>query len=149
MLTILNRKGNMAIFPESAWNFSPNVFLERINWGVIKIAEKTGANIVPVAVDIVGDDYCVIIGDVFDYSKYPDLQEATENLRDTMATLAWELIEMKQPVQRHELNDSDWLKYIQEQISRMPWKDQSKEESYMYRPKGEICLGYLLQGFPR
>jgi len=143
-IEILNNRGDIQIYPESAWNFSPNVLISKLNWGIIKIAKETGANIVPVAVDIVDNDYCVILGNNFDYENYTDLNIATDELRNKMATLSWELICLKQPVQRETLTDLYWLNHIQEQYVRMPRKNQSLEEDYMYRPKDEIGLSEIL-----
>jgi hypothetical protein len=144
VVEVLNRGGDVFICPESAWNFSPNVMICKLNWGAVKAAIQTEANIVPVAVDTVDDCYCVIIGDIFDYTKYNDLHQVVEELRSEMATLAWELISMKQPVKRKSLTDAYWLDHIKAQYVCMPLKDQSKEETYMYRPKGETNLGELL-----
>ena len=144
MVEVLNQGGDVFICPESAWNFSPNAMIRKLNWGALIAAEQTGANVVPVAVDIVDDCYCVIIGKNFDYAEYSDLREATEGLRGEMATLAWELICMKQHVLRENISDSYWLDHIKAQYARMPLKDQYKEETYMYRPKDEVSLGELL-----
>lgn len=144
MVDILNKQGNLLIFPESAWNFSPNLLIQKLNWGIIKIAEQTAANIVPVAVAVVDNDLCVMIGDTFDYMKHANHQDAAFGLRDAMATLVWELLSMEQPIHRSSLTDSYWLQHIQKQYLRMPRKDQSTEESFIYHPKDEIDLGKLL-----
>jgi len=141
---ILNNNGNVLMFPEGAWNFSPNQIIQNLNWGVIRLAEQASANIIPIAVDIVCDNYCVIIGEKFDYSKYDTRQKAIEGLQDEMACLAWELMEMKPIVKRESLTDNYWLEHIKTQYVKMPLKDQAKEESYMFRPKGEVNLGELL-----
>ena len=144
MVSILNKQGNVLIFPEGGWNLTPNLLIQKLHWGVLRAAEQTNANVVPIAVDLVENTCYVIIGENFNYSAYDNIQEATEGLTDTMATLVWELICMKQPLQRHNLDDTYWLKHIQAQYSRMPQKDQAKEELYFYRPKGEVSLGEVL-----
>jgi len=144
MVNILNHQGDLSVFPEAAWNFSPNVFVAKLNWGVMRAAEHTGANIVPVAVDIVGEDYCVIIGNQFEYENYSTRQEAIGSLRDSMATLAWELISLKPAVKRKNLTDEYWLAHIRASRKKRAQEYQHIEESYMYRPKGEISIGELL-----
>jgi 1-acyl-sn-glycerol-3-phosphate acyltransferase len=144
MIDVLNKKGNILIFPEAAWNLSTNLIIHHLNWGVINVAKKANANIVPIAVDLVDNKYCVIIGEIFDYSMYKDNNESIEELRSEMAGLAWELIEMKGIVKRESLTDDCWLEHIRKQYIRLPLKDQAKEESYMYRPKNEINLGEVL-----
>ena len=144
MISVLNNKGNVLIFPEGAWNLSPNLLAQKLNWNLLKIAMQTNSNIIPVAVDIVENSYCVIIGDCFEYPDYTDHTEAITALRDALATLVWELICMKPPLKKCGLSDFYWLNHIHAQSSKMPQQDQTKEESYVYRPKGEISLGELL-----
>jgi|GEM_PF-831813 len=144
MVEVLNRRGDILVFPEAAWNFLPNTVVAKINWGAIRVAQHTGANIVPIAVNIVGNDYGVIIGNHFEYSNYTNSQEAVDSLRDKMATLAWELISLSPLAHRENLTYEYWLSHIREQFANMPRKDQSKEESFMYRPKDEVSLGEVL-----
>ena len=142
--TVLSRGGDILIAPEAAWNLSPNVIVQKLWWGLIEAAASTGANIVPVAVDIVGDYYSVIIGENFIPSQYPDKATAIAELRNALATMAWELIELKPKSKRAEMTDDYWVDFTQSELARVPFMDMATEESFMYRPKGEISLGELL-----
>ena len=136
MIAILNRSGNILLFPEAAWNFSPNEIVTKLHWGAIKLAKSANANIVPVALHMVGDDCFVFIGSPVEYN--------VEALRDAMATLVWELINQNPSVQRKNITDEYWLKHIGEQCAKRPQESRAVEESFMYRPKGEISLGEVL-----
>jgi 1-acyl-sn-glycerol-3-phosphate acyltransferase len=144
MVAVLRKGGNVLMFPEGSWNLTPNLLVQKLHWGAIKVAEQSNANVVPVAVDIVDDDYYVIIGENFGWKKYTTYEEATIGLRDAMAALVWELISLKQQDARNNLEDSHWLNHIKAQYARMPRKNQLKEESYVFRPKDETSLGELL-----
>ena len=144
MEKILMNQGNLLLFPEGAWNFHPALLVQKLNWGGIRLAEKTGANIVPIAVDEVNGEYCVIIGGNFSYQYYKSNEEAVEGLRDVMATLVWELIEEKSLVQRKSMTDDNWIDHIREQFHKMPRKSQRKEENFVFKEPNEISLGELL-----
>ena len=144
MVEVLNRRGDILVFPEAAWNFLPNAVVAKINWGAIRVAQHTGANIVPVAVNIIGNDYGVIIGSRFEYYNHTNPKDAIDALRDKMATLAWELISLNPLARRENLTYEYWLSHIREQYTKIPRKDQSKEESFMHRLKDEVSLGEVL-----
>lgn len=144
MVNVLSFQGNILLFPEAAWNFSPNALVAKMHWGIIRIAEHANANVVPVAVNLVGNDYCVSIGNYFECQNYSSHSEAIDALRDEMATLVWELISLCPPAQREVLNDKYWLAHIREQCGKRPLEDRDKEEGYMFRSKGEISLGEVL-----
>ena len=146
MVEVLKKHGDILYFPEGLWNLTPNLLVQKLSWGIFDVAENAGANIVPVTVDLVNDEYCVIIGGKFDYLKYPSKNVAIEGLRDMMATMVYELIEMKPPAMRDTLNDDYWLRHIAKQFAKIPRRDRSKDESYAYHPKGETSLGELLAG---
>ena len=141
---ILCRGGDILIAPEAAWNLSPNIPMLNLWWGVIDMAVSTGANIVPIALDLVNDKYCIIIGENFCYKQYPDKANAIAELRDVLATMAWELIEMKPMQKRSEITEKDWVDFTQNELARAPYVNRKKEESFVFRPKGEISLGELL-----
>jgi hypothetical protein len=144
MVNVLNSKGNILIFPESSWNMSPNLPVKKLHWGLLDAAKQANANIVPVAVQRVGNDYCVTIGESFNYAEYPTKREQITILRDKMATLMWELIEMKPPIKRASINDDYWLAHVNDNVKLAPCNSYSEEESYDFKPKGEISLGELL-----
>lgn len=144
MVSVLKKKGNILIFPESAWNLSPNLLVQKLHWGILGVAERADANIVPVAVDLVNEEYCVIIGKCFECSELPGKQEAISVLRDMMAALVWELIGMKHTVQRKTLTDTYWLEHINKQFAHMPTEYRAIENNALFHPKNEISLGELL-----
>ena len=143
MIEILRNSGDILIFPEGHWNLSPNLLVKPLSWGVIKIAEQTRANIVPIAIDLVKDEYCVLIGKCFEYACYSDKAEAAKALRDEMATLMWELYEMKPMLSRAGVSEKYWVDYIQNELSRAP-HNQELDERLSFRQKGEVSLGEVL-----
>lgn len=116
MAKVLRNGGNILAFCEGTWNFSPNQLVLPLSWGVldaVKLAD-VDINVVPIAFDVVEDKYCVIIGK--NLEKCPNTAFSKSDfmwtLRDEIASLVWELIEMKPTVNRNtlpEITERDWI----------------------------------------
>jgi len=122
--------------------------VKKLWWGLLDAAKEANANIVPVAIQLVGDTYGCIIGERFTHENFPSKAEQIDALRNEMATLAWELIEMSPPLKREDISDDYWLARVQDSVDRTRFittaADIAEEESYTFRPPGEISLGELL-----
>lgn len=88
---LLQQGGNLLIFPEGAWNISKNQIVMKLFTGVVEIAIRTKAEIVPVAIEQYGKKY-VANNDCFKYEIFQK-QLLTDQVRDAMCTLKWEIIE--------------------------------------------------------
>lgn len=141
---ILKNGGNILIFPEGSWNMTPAMPVKKLWWGLLDAAKDAEANIVPVAVQLVGNEYCVTIGERFEYEKFSEKSDQINALRDEMATLAWELIEMSPSLKREDVSDNYWLARARNNLKRAPWVSLAEEESHSFRPKGESSLGEVL-----
>ena len=119
MISTLQKGDDVLIAPEATHNFSPNLLLYKLWGGLLDVARVTNVDIVPVAVDLVNDDYCVIIGETFDYAQYTDKTEAI----DVMATMVWELYEMKPKANRVDVSEEEFLSYVNSEMARMPYEN--------------------------
>ena len=94
-IKILNNGGNLAIKAEGAWNLSANKMVLLLFDGAVRMAKKTGAEIIPKAVENYGKLYCVNIGKNYtipsDTTK--SYRELSNDLRDELATLKWAIYE--------------------------------------------------------
>ncbi len=90
----LNLGTNVMIFPEGAWNKSPNLLLLNYWSGVFRIAKQTNALIVPIVHLPVGNKIYSSRLAPFDPSSYADedFEEALATLRDIMSTELMELM---------------------------------------------------------
>lgn len=92
---LLKKGGNLLIFPEAAWNITPNLPVMKIFTGTVRMARETDSEIVPIALQQYGDTYRFNIGE--NYSIPNDTDKSVEclnnELRGKMAALAWEIIE--------------------------------------------------------
>jgi len=142
MEAVLNNGGNLLIFPESTWNFSPNLLVQKIHWGMIDIAKRTDANIVPVAENEINNEYLVSIGANLELT--PSKKDDIISLRGHMATLAYEqLVELDESVERRTITDEFWLEYIRTHCGEGNF-DLAKEESFVYRDPNQKSLDELI-----
>lgn len=92
---LLKTGGSLMIFPEGAWNISVNQPVMGLFSGTAEIAIKSGAEIVPVAMECYDKHMYVAIGENMDVSEYSleDKYRLTGKLRDNLATLKWHIFE--------------------------------------------------------
>lgn len=61
-IELLNKNGNLLIFPEGAWNITPNLLVMDLYKEAVLMARETGADIIPVAIEQYDNDFFVSIG---------------------------------------------------------------------------------------
>lgn len=96
---ILFNDGNVFIFPEGTRNYTDNYLLD-FKKGALSIAQTTGATIVPFAVNnnySLTDNKPLIVrvGKPFNVSMNDDIDLKTIELRDTIASMIWENMELE------------------------------------------------------
>lgn len=145
-IEILKKGGNIMWFPEGIWNLSPNRPILPLPFGIIEVALKANAVIVPLAIEQYGKSFYVNIGEKFDVtryaSQYADAVEmksaAIMDLRDIMATLKWKIWEHVQPWKREELPSDYFEEFINERLKE--WHGFTYEDvlAREFHPKGII-----------
>ena len=90
---LINQGTDLLIFPEGAWNITENLPVMGLYTGTVEIALRTGAEIIPIAVEQYKNDYYINIGKNIDYSgeSIDNCKLLTEKLRDILATLRWDI----------------------------------------------------------
>lgn len=66
---LLRSGGNLLIYPEGAWNVSPNLVVMKTFTGTVRLAQETGAEIVPIAVEQYGHVFYFNIGESYQIPK--------------------------------------------------------------------------------
>ena len=94
----LGQGGNLLIFPEGAWNVTESLPVMPLYSGTAETAIRTGAEIVPLAIERYGQNYTINIGRNISVANLTieKKHQLTESLRDAIATLKWEIWE-RQP----------------------------------------------------
>lgn len=114
---LLQAGGNLLIYPEGAWNVTPNSVVMKTFTGTVRLAMETGAEIIPIGMEQydncfyvnVGKNYSLPYGDVKNTSYY------NEQLRDKLATLKWEIMELQPVLERKKIPDN-YLNSFQNEI---------------------------------
>lgn len=116
-IELLQKGGNLLIYPEGAWNVSPNLLVMKIFTGTVRMAQETGAEIIPIAVEQYGKDFYFNIGENYSISKDEDkdAKELTSELRDKLVTLKWEILESQPKLDRAIITDN-YLDEFQSEI---------------------------------
>lgn len=92
-IELLNKGGNLLIYPEGAWNITENLPVMKLFPGTITMALETQAEIIPIAIEQYDDTFFVNIGKNIIVDKNCSVKEQNSHLRDTLATLKWEIWE--------------------------------------------------------
>lgn len=116
-IELLNKGGNLLIYPEGAWNVTPNLVVMKIFNGTVRIAQETNAEIIPIGVEQYDNYFYFNIGENYTIAKdtKQSVDELRDELRDKLATLKWEIME-QQPILNRCSIPNDYLKTFQDEI---------------------------------
>lgn len=142
MVEHLKSGGNLMYFPEGTWNLSPNLPVLPCYWGIVDIAQKSEAIIVPIAAEQYGKCFKINIGKNFDMKQFGcdavEKSKAINSLRDILATLKWEIWESNPLYNRNDIPDDEWKKYIDERFREWPYFNMEYINGLIYKPKNVI-----------
>ena len=155
----LKNGNNLMFYPEGVWNLSANLPMLPLFPGIIDIALETGCEIIPVAIEQYDRDFIVNIGknidvnpDKIDFDVLEDealnkispeekrkkleerrkkhIEEQKELLRDTMATLKWQIFESHPEQQREKYGsfESEYRKYVDTRYNE--WVDKKTKKPF-------------------
>ena len=97
------------IWPEGAWNITENEVVMKLYTGAVEMAIRSGADIVPIAIEQYGKSFYVNIGKNISLDKSTDLNEKrklSDDLRDILCTLKWEIWEQFPIIPRSSLPEN-------------------------------------------
>lgn len=155
-IRILEKGGSLLIYPEGAWNITENQVVQQLFTGTAEMAIRTGAEIVPIAIEQYGKQYYANVGEpIVSKGRWTvaEKQDLTDHLRDVLCTLKWEIWEQFAPVARESLSENAAAEYLDsimcqsengytvEEIIRTRFhaKEASPEEVYAFRKNLKPC----------
>lgn len=153
---LLNSNENLLIYPEGIWNLSPNLLALPLFPGIINMALETGCDIIPVAVEQYGKEFYVNIGENFKINVLKDEKENKEDyinnqrekLRDILASLKWEIYELRSVEERKKLGpyEEELKNFINTRLNewinpktKVPYYNEQILKERRYKEKN-ICL---------
>ena len=136
VLEYLAKRQSILWFPEGTWNLTPSQLMMPLKWGIIDIARQAGAQIIPAALDYDWEaNLCrVKFGDPMADSALENKAEAIRTLRDTMATLRWELMCMQNVLHRGDITPEQLQEEMYQVIDAYPPLNWEYERSCIYNP---------------
>ena len=142
MIEHLKNNGNLMYFIEGTWNLSPNLPVLPCYWGIVDIAKKGNAIIIPVAAEQYDKKFIINIGENFDMNLFDNTIHgkslAINNLRDILATLKWQIWESMPITNRNNISEDEWDKYVSKRYSEWPYFNDEYIADLVYKPKGAV-----------
>jgi len=147
---VLDYGGDVVIFPEGVWNFSPNRLLLDFWPGVYRLAQEKGVKVVPTIHYVKDksegdkrDAIHTVIDEPIDFSNMSE-KEALEYLRDTMATWYYLMMEKYGKSTREEelfgykdVTDA-WEQMINDRLDTVDYYDFEYEATAAYQDKSIV-----------
>lgn len=140
LLEYLAKGQSILWFPEGTWNLTPNLLMLPMKWGIIDIARQADAQIIPMALDYDREqNLCrVKFGSPITGDMLADKAEAIRDLRDTIATLRWDLMCSQPVLHRSELSPQQMKEEMYKVIEDYPPLDWEYERSCIYNPHPKV-----------
>lgn len=135
------RKGQSVLwFPEGTWNLTANQLMMPMKWGIIDVARSAGAQIIPAALDYDREaNVCRIkFGAPMAGDALENKAEAIRDLRDTMATLRWDLMCDQPVLHRADFTPEQLQKEMYRVIDDYPPLNWEYESSCIYHPYPQV-----------
>lgn len=128
VLEYLAKGQSILWFPEGTWNLTPSQLMMPMKWGIIDMARQAEAQIVPAALDYDWEkNTCRIkFGTPMVGEALENKAEAIRDLRDTMATLRWDLMCDQPIVHRGQASAKCRKKCIESSTNTHPWTGNTK-----------------------
>ena len=119
-IELLEKGGNLLIYPEGAWNISPNLPVMKLYKGAVNIAVTTGADLIPIAIEQVENHFYVSIGKNIITSEMNNIDTnlLNQTLRDALATEKWYIWEQIGIQKRKVVGNQTLMEYQQSIVDR-------------------------------
>lgn len=134
MVKTLKEGMSVMIFPEGIWNLSESLPMQKIYGGAIQTAQEAEVPIVPIAIEQRGKHFYINVGEKMDVTKL-DKEVGVQMLRDTLATLKWELWEQLSMERRIDVPENWYEEFVAERLAECPYITREVVEGRVYRDK--------------
>ena len=141
---LLYQDKSITMFPESAWNLSPNKLHLPLYIGMVDMARKTGLPIIPTVQEyeyknkhdgLEHIDYVnVKFGNPIYVKITDDLEDKLEETSTAFSTLRWNLIERKGIYRREDITEEEYINFVKASIHNLEKAgiDMSVEQQYIF-----------------
>lgn len=123
MTELLCKGYNIMMCPEATWNLKPSLPMLPLRWGIIDIARNSHRPIVPVVLEYTDNCCYVSFVELMYITESDDKKQKIDELRDTMATLRWEIWEQLPHVSRRDICGDELGKEVKRILEEYPKYD--------------------------
>lgn len=134
MIKALKQGISMLIYPEAIWNLTENLPMMKIFSGAIQAAKECNVPIIPIAIEQRGKHFLLNVGEELDFSNTEE-SVAVQMLRDTLATLKWEIWEYLPQERRADIPNGYYEKFVQERLAECAGFTKELVEGRIFRDK--------------
>ncbi len=135
MLKLLRNGECVCMYPEGTWNLEPSKPMLPMYWGCIDIARKTSVPIAPLVLEFREDDCYAKFGKLIYVDERDDKAIKFEELRETMATLKWDIWEKFPIVPRAQMDMCEWDREKKSRIAAYPKLNYEYEKQCVRKEK--------------
>lgn len=148
MLKALKQGVPMLIYPEAIWNLTENLPMMKIFPGAVQAAKECKVPIIPIAIEQRGKHFLLNVGDELDFA---DTEEgvAVQILRDTLASLKWEIWEFLPREKRSDIPSGYHEKFVQERLAECAGFTRELVEGRMFRDKTDREIAAIKRDLER
>lgn len=137
---LLKGGGSLMIFPEGARNGTENLPVMPLFSGTAKMAMETHVKIVPVAIEQYGKRFVIKFGSELLPDNYNSHVDLTQDLRDELAALKWDIWENEGIQPRISLPVDIRKRFLDEFEERIhPWNTLETIEKTRFHTRAEIA----------
>lgn len=155
-IKLLNSGGNLMFYPEGIWNVEPSVPVLPLYKGIVEIAFRSNADIIPIALEQYENHFEVNIGGnitiedlhniSFSNNENIRTQEILDYLRNVLATLKWEIFERHTESRANITENVEIIQQRRIKEKLCDWVDKSGNPYYnetilkerQFKPKGRV-----------
>lgn len=132
MIKILLKGHSIYWCPEATWNLSPNKLHLPMRYGIVDVARKSTAPIIPMVTEFTYDTSTekekitkihIRYGEPIYVSLEDDLLSKFEEYKESISTIRWNLISEKGLFERKKITNFDYINYIKGNIKNLEMKD--------------------------
>lgn len=131
--SILKSGGSVMWFPEGTWNLTENLLMLPMRYGIVKMAAKAKVPIIPISIYYDNDIIYSKVGEPLTVTENEDTITAIEHLRDAMATMKYEQMEVCGVYKREDVDKSKFDQLINKSLTEYPTFKREYEETCVFR----------------
>lgn len=141
----LQQRRSVLWFPEATWNLTDNLLMLPMKWGIIDVAQQAHAQIIPMVLDYDREKMVcrVQFGNPMVSNGLQDKAAAIRTLRDTLATMRWELMQAQPILRRDDVDPEQLREHMHQVLAEYPPLDWAYERSCIYHYPAEEAFAHL------